>query len=116
MKRKTPIQTLNRRIRLALYLHQQSEELERYYLDTPERSLALALIDGIADAMEQSLLDAPYTPAELVIEHTPEPSQTTTKKHEDAVSTTQQQQTANEKHQEPAIDMNKMADELFETA
>ena len=116
MKRKTPIQTLNRRIRLALYLHQQSEELERYYLDTPERSLALALIDGIADAMEQSLLDAPYTPAELVIEHTPEPSIGTRNdavenKIEDAVSTTQQ--TTKEEHSQPAIDMNQLAEEYL---
>jgi hypothetical protein len=109
MRKKTPIQTLNRRIRLALYLHQQSEELERDYLDTPERSLALALIDGIADAMEQSLLDAAYTPAEMVIEHKPE---TTTKKHEEPVSTKQQQTS----DQEPAIDMNQLADQLFETA
>jgi hypothetical protein len=86
--------------------------------------LALALIDGIADAMEQSLLDAEYTPAELVIEHTPESSIGTRNdavdhkiedavdhKIEDAVGT--QQQTTKEEHSQPAIDMNQLAEEYL---
>ena len=96
------------RIAVALYLKQQIDQVER---DTPGDGTAQAL-RAIAKALQGGAFDHAIEPAELVIEHTPEPSQTTTKKHEEPVSTTQQQ-TTKEEHSQPAIDMNQLAEEYL---
>lgn len=92
------------RIAVALYLKQQIDQVER---DAPGQGTAPAL-RAIAQALQAGAFDHAIEPAEIVIEHKPE---TTTEKHE-AVSE-KQQPTDNK---EPAIDMNKMADQVFETA
>ena len=57
------IDGLRRRYRIKSYNHIQRHLLKNRYSDTPERALALALLDGIDDAAEHGILDAEYKPS-----------------------------------------------------
>jgi CHASE3 domain sensor protein len=114
MKHKDNIELIATRSALVIYLKRQADLLAQHG-DDPE---ALRLLRYIGESIDHTIKTANTT---IMVEHledaveTVEQSDTpatTTKKHEEPVSTTQQQTS----DQEPAIDMNKMADELFETA
>lgn len=106
MKLKQNIELIATRSALAIYLKRQTDLLAQHG-DDPE---ALRLLRYIGESIDHTITTANTT---IMVEHLED---AVTDDIEKPVSTTQQQQTANEKQQEPAIDMNQLADELFETA
>lgn len=114
MKHKDTIELIATRSALAIYLKRQADQLAQHG-DDPE---ALRLLRYIGESIDHTITTANNTimvehleDAVETVEHSDTPA-TTTEKHEEPVSETQQQTS----DQEPAIDMNKMADQLFETA
>ncbi len=111
MKHKDNIELIATRSALVIYLKRQADLLAQHG-DDPE---ALRLLRYIGESIDHTITTPNNTimveHLEDAVEHTHTPA-TTTEKHEEPVSETQQPTD----NKEPAIDMNKMADQLFETA
>lgn len=106
MKLKQNIELIATRSALAIYLKRQADLLAQHG-DDPE---ALRLLRYIGESIDHTITTANTT---IMVEHLEDAVEN---KIEEPANTTPKQQTANEKHQEPAIDMNQLADQLFETA